>query len=95
MKKFKKVIAVVLCALVIGATFVGCTETSKRTWKSLQSDFAGGLDRTVVVYTLTGEEIARYEGRLDIEVTDGGKVLFDLDGKRYIYYNCTIEVIEN
>lgn len=32
---------------------------------------------------------------IDIEDTDdAGKVKFELDGKRYIYYNCQVEVIE-
>ena len=95
MKRFKKTIAMILCVLAIGLTFTGCTESTKREWKSLQSEFTGGIDRTIVVYTLTGNEIARYDGKVDIEMSDGGKVLFDMDGKRYIYYNCTIEVIEN
>lgn len=93
MKKSKKIIITIILAIVICVSFTGCASLS-RELKSVKSDFSGGLERTVIVYTLTGEELGRYEGKIDLEITDGGKVLFDLDGKRHIFYNCTIEVIE-
>lgn len=37
--------------------------------------------------------IASYEGKLDLQENES-KVLFDLDGKRYVYYNAVVEVIE-
>ena len=30
---------------------------------------------------------------IDIEDNDGGYVIFDLDGKRYMYFNCYVESI--
>ena len=54
---------------------------------------AGGMQRTITVYTADGKELATYEGKIDIDTNDGGYVKFDLNGKRYIYYNCFVESI--
>ena len=35
-----------------------------------------------------------YEGKIDIDNNTNGSIMFDLDGKRYVYYNAIIEVIE-
>lgn len=59
----------------------------------VKSDFAGGLQRTIKVYTANGDLLAEYEGKIDIETNDGGYIKFDYDGKRYIYYNCFVESI--
>ena len=58
-----------------------------------RSDIGNGLTRTVTVYTANGDVLATYTGKIDIEGNDGGYVLFDYDGKRYIYYNCFVESI--
>ena len=91
MLKFKKIIAVLLAVLVI----LGCSGCASwnRFKKTMSSDFSGGLWREVTVYSMTGEVIAKHEGQIDIQES-GNKVLFDLDGKRYVYYNCMVEVIE-
>ena len=60
--------------------------------KNLDSEF-GGLSRIVNIYDYEGELIATYEGMIDVEESET-KVLFDLNGKRYIYYNAVVEVIE-
>ena len=54
----------------------------------------GGLERIINIYTLDGKLIATYEGKIDIDDNSNGSVMFDLDGKRYVYYNAIIEVIE-
>lgn len=78
----KKIIAMVLVvAIAIGAT--GCSEATKRNMKSLQSEYGGGLDRTVTVYDYNGEEIDSWTGKFDVS-EDENKVFFDLDGKRVI-----------
>ena len=53
-----------------------------------------GLERTINIYALDGKLIATYEGKIDIDDNSNGSVMFDLDGKRYVYYNAIIEVIE-
>lgn len=54
----------------------------------------GGLERIINVYTLDGKLIATYEGNVDIDDNFNGSIMFDLNGKRYVYYNAIIEVIE-
>ena len=91
MLKFKKIIAVLLAVLVI----LGCSGCAslERDIKTFQSDLLGGLQREITVYSMTGEVIAKHEGQIDIQESEN-KVLFELDGKRYVYYNCMVEVIE-
>ena len=69
------------------------TESGQRAVVDQQSDFNGGLERTVTIYTADGEVIAQYKGKIDIEGNDGGYVLFDFEGKRYTYYNCFVESV--
>ena len=78
----KRIIAMVLVAAVaIGTT--GCSEATKRSMKSFQSNIGGGLNRTVTVYDYNGEPIDSWTGKFDVS-EDENKVFFDLDGKRVI-----------
>lgn len=87
------VIIAALLSVVIMSGFTGCA-TIERSCKDCKSEVQGGLNRTVNVYAYDGTLIASYTGRIDIEENDT-KVLFELDGKRYVYYNAIVEVIEN
>lgn len=91
----KKYIVIVLAVIMIAAyLFIGANCSScERYNKSCASEYGDGLYRVVTVYDYQGDKIATYEGKIDVEENDS-KVLFDLDGKRYIYYNCLVEVIE-
>ena len=92
MKKIKNLlIAVLLCFLVTGG--FGCASCN-RSCKSCTSDMNGGLYRTINIYTMTGDLLATYEGMIDIDNNANGSIMFDLNGKRYVYYNAIIEVIE-
>lgn len=96
-KNVKLVLAVVmLCAMAAAILLSGCTGCAswQRSCKTWESEVTGGLNRTVNVYAYDGTLIATYTGRIDVEENES-KVLFDLDGKRYIYYNAIVEVIEN
>jgi len=96
-RRVKMIMLAVLCAAMLCLSLLGgCTgcATWQRSCKTWQSEVSGGLNRTVNVYSYTGELIASYTGRIDVEENES-KVLFDLDGKRYIYYNALVEVIEN
>lgn len=88
MKKFLFGLVAVL------ATFglCGCASL-ERECKSCKSDLAGGLDRIVIVYDLMGNEMARYEGKLDL-ATEDGCVQFEYNGKRIVWYNAIVSIIE-
>lgn len=87
----KKIVAIILTvSLAFGVT--GCASWD-RFKTDVASDFAGGMQRTIKVYTANGDLLAEYEGKIDIESNNGGYIKFDYDGKRYIYYNCFVESI--
>lgn len=91
MNRFKKK-AVLLTAILLMVVTTGCASWS-RSITDVKSNLGGGLQRTVTVYTANGDVVAEYKGKIDIGTSEGGYVKFDLDGKRYIYYNCFVETI--
>ena len=98
-RKLWKVVVSILTVLVIAGMLFGLlwyfqnTEPGRRQLTSQKSEYGGGLERTVTVYTADGTVLAQYRGRFDIEKNNGGYILFDFEGKRYIYYNCFVESI--
>jgi hypothetical protein len=88
----KKKIGVLIIALIMLCVCLSSCSSCERAIKSWDSEF-GGLSRIVNIYDYEGELIATYEGMIDVEESET-KVLFDLNGKRYIYYNAVVEVIE-
>ena len=88
----KKILVVVTVLILVVTSLTGCA-TLSRGVTDIKSEFGNGLYRTIKVYTYNGELIATHKGKIDIEISDGGKVKFDYNGKRYIYYNCTIETV--
>lgn len=97
-----KIIALIIEVVLIVA-MVGCcaayhtkTERGKRSLKTWQSETSGGLDRTVTVYDINGEEVAKYTGSFDVEESykEGVvKIKFDCNGKRHIIYAQTGTVL--
>lgn len=83
-----------MAILVLGISIlcVGCASWD-RMMVDVKSDVGGGLERTINIYTADGELMQTYSGKIDLEMSEGGYVKFDLDGKRYIYYNCFVESI--
>lgn len=90
-KVFKIIAGILLLASLFA--FGGCASCS-RDLKSCSSDINGGLYRTVNVYSLDGKLLATYEGKIDIDNNANGSIMFDLDGKRYVYYHAIVEIIE-
>ena len=97
-----KVIALIVELIVFILIAFGCsiynthTESGKRSVTSWDSEVNGGIERTVTVYDMQGEEIAKYHGKFDIQenAQDGiVKVKFDCDGKRHIIYAQTGTVL--
>ena len=97
-----KIITIAVEILLMIALVGGCavyntrTESGKRSIKTWQSETTGGIDRTVTVYDISGEEVAKYHGRFDIEESSQEgvvKIKFDCNGKRHIIYAQTGTVL--
>ena len=78
----KKIIVIALAVLILMLSLCGC-EGWKREMKSMQSDWTGGLNRTVTVYDYNGEPIKSWTGKFDVS-SNTDEVWFDIDGKRVI-----------
>ena len=90
----KKKVVLLVMIVATTLTLTSCASV-ERGMKDMKSELSGGLNRTVNVYSKNGDLIASYDGKIDIEDSENcNKVKFELDGKRYIYYNCQVEVIE-
>ena len=95
MKTKLKIIGVILAIiLLIAAVYFIMPASLKREIKDVKSDWTGGLNRHLTVYTADGNVLAEYDGKIDLESNESGVVKFDFKGKRYMYYNCFVEVIE-
>lgn len=96
--KKRKAMAWAIAVVLIVAVFFGfrwyftSTASGQRKMNDQKSNLQNGINRIVTVYTADGNIIAQYEGKIDLEA-DTSYVKFDLDGKRYIYYNCFVETI--
>lgn len=88
-------IAIFPCIIVLMLMFwwFGNTESGKRALKSQESDFNGGVERTVEVYDVTGNLIKQYEGKFDVSY-DNDRIIFDDEkGNRHVIYYPTGTVI--
>lgn len=92
MKKIR-IIAITIILILMITMLCGCASWT-RFWKDVGSDVSGGLYRVVTVYSYDGKELAKLKGKIDIEEREGGIVKFELNGKRYMYYNAVVEVVE-
>ena len=69
---------------VLAVGLSGCASCDRMA-KSWSSDVSNGLERSVVLYDYEGDELARWEGRIDLQVSEeGGHIVFDQDGKRTV-----------
>lgn len=93
------IVTVAIATFLVIALLVGMlwyfdnTAAGQRALVDQKSNLDNGIERTITVYTADGNIIAQYSGKIDIQESDGGYVKFDIDGKRYIYYNCFVETI--
>ena len=88
--KRKLIVVATVIGMALGMS--GCS-SCERTMVDIKSDFGGGLNRVINIYTANGDLMAQYNGKIDLQMTEGGYVKFDFEGKRYIYYNCFVESI--
>lgn len=87
------VTGIVGVAILVLCLIFSRTASWKRGIIDIKSDWNNGIEREVKVYTADGELLAHYEGKIDIDMNEGGYIKFDFEGKRYIYYNCFVETI--
>jgi hypothetical protein len=95
-------VAGTLCGMIVSAILLGFmlwyfggTEKGKRAMKPQESNFNGGIERTVKVYDIKGEIIAEYEGKFDVDYNESRIIFDDENGKRHIiYYNTATAVID-
>lgn len=94
--KKKQIILIAAAAIVVIIITASLqTQTMKRFYKSVFSDYTGGLRRTVTVYDGNGKVLKSWSGKVDVEENDyGNKVLFDIDGKRKAIYNAPVIIEE-
>ncbi len=96
MKKDVTLIIVIIVLMVV-ALFGGILlspQSFKRKLKTFTSEYKGGMERTLEVYSNTGELIKVYEGKFDIQTDDAGKLLFDINNKRHIIHGGIVIVEE-
>ena len=87
-------IALLVVVLAGGPLFILYgTESGRRAQKTFESNFFGGLERTVEVYDMNGSLIKSYEGTFDVDHTTGRIIFDDQDGKRHLIYYPTGTVI--
>lgn len=94
-----KILGIIVCiAIAVGIWVAGwfyCTHTErgKRALKTQQSNLNGGIERRVLVYDVSGNVIADYQGKFDITYNND-RILFDDEkGLRHIIYYPTGTVI--
>ena len=81
----KRIIAATfICMLPIGS-LCGCAGF-QRGMKSIGSNIAGGLDRTVTIYSYDGKKLGEWSGKFDVSSSEQ-ETFFDIDGKRVILQN--------
>ena len=68
---------------------IGC-ESCERWQKDMASEYGGGLERTLEVYSYDGDLLKKYEGEFDFEITENGRVKADINGKRIIIFNAIV-----
>ena len=78
----KKKIAVFALLATMVLSLAGCASWN-RELKSFKSDVAGGLDRTVTVYSYDGDVLGQWSGKFDASESES-ETFFDVNGKRVI-----------
>lgn len=91
-KNFVTIFCSIIAIICILICLTGCSSWDS-TLKDFESETKGGLDRTVKVYSQTGELLAEYEGKINIEY-DESRVIFQIDrDKRIAIYSDKATVI--
>lgn len=76
--------AIIIFVLIMMALSPSST---KRSIKSMMSDYTGGLNRTITLYDYNGNEIKSWTGKFDVDDNESRVFFDDENGKRVIIYN--------
>ncbi len=86
--------AVVIYLLLAGMLwYFNNTADGARRLKSQESNFNGGIERTVRVYDVKGDLIQQYDGKFDVDYDDNRIIFDDENDKRHVIYYPTGTVI--
>lgn len=86
-------ILITICVLIGMHWYYNNTASGHRAFKTQESNFSNGLQRTVKVFDVNGNVIYEYEGKIDITY-DESRILFDDEnGKRHVIYYTTGTVL--
>lgn len=99
-KSHKTIAAILISVCVIsGAIAFGVTtqtESFQRQMRTAESNYTGGIERTVTVYSYTGQEIDSWSGKFDVEADgDSNEVMFDSEDGRVIIEGGIVVIKEN
>ena len=100
-KPWLSAIAIIAAMVLIISVFFGMrwyfhsTESGKRAIKTQESNFEGGIKRSVKVYDAIGNLLQEYEGKFDVDFNgDEQRILFDDEkGQRHVIYFKTGTII--
>lgn len=83
-----------LVVVIVISLIILSPQSFRRSIKSFGSEFGGGLNRTVSVYSYDGELIRSWYGKFDVSDSEN-EVFFDVNGKRVIIHGGIVINEEN
>ena len=85
---------IITIAIVVGQLwYYNNSESGKRAIKTQESNYSGGIKRSVQVYDINGELIKEYKGKFDIDYDDDRIIFDDEKGKRHTIFYTTGTVV--
>lgn len=94
MRKLALAVSATALAATVAIGFTGCASCSRFT-KSVNSDWNGGLDRTVTLYDYQGDVLGSWSGRFDVSEDDNEVFFDDAEGKRVVIQGGIVVCEEN
>lgn len=80
--------------LALSVSVLGGCKAFESFTKDIESD-TKGLDRTITVYSKTGEVLKEYEGVIRTKSSsESNAIIFEVDGKRVNIYNADVVIEE-
>lgn len=88
-------VGIILSGIVLGIMlfYFNNTAAGKRAFKSQESNFNNGIERSVEVYDATGNLLKTYSGKFDVDYDDNRIIFDDENNKRHVIYYPTGTVI--